>query len=410
MIPDAEVAQLVALLGEDGVEEHGPLEIDGATARLTLRPPDGKLLAGALKMLGTAPRHALVRGGGTRLALGNPPTSADAILSTERLAGVDTFDPEEGVCHAAAGTRLADLRAEVNAGGWELPLDPPGAGSTVGGSIAAAATGPRALAFGPVRDSVLGLEVALPSGDRIRSGGRVVKNVTGYDLNKVFTGSLGTLGVILGAWLRLRPLPERSEVLEATLRNLEAACEIGLAAARRPTARAVGVMAPGDSGPRLVAELAGDAPSVARDAEWLRGRGASDSVESAVDALRELQGTTEGLRFRLSVVASKLPGLVSALGERDVELLLFPEQGKVYAGFATGGSDSREAADSAWSRVAAAAEAVGGGFRLEAGPTWAKQGRDVFAGEGGPLPIIEALKNRFDPDRLLNPGRFIGHI
>ena len=102
--------------------------------------------------------------------------------------------------------------------------------------------------------------------------------------------------------------------------------------------------------------------------------------------------------------------LVAALGGPGVELLIYPGQGLVYAGFEAGGTDARAAADSAWSRVRSAAEAVEGGLRLESAPLWAKAERDVFGDSGGSRKILEALKNRFDPDRILNPGRFAGAI
>ena len=102
---------------------------------------------------------------------------------------------------------LRDVREALAASGWELSLDPPGRDSTVGGCLAAASVGPRALGLGLPRDQVLGLTVSLASGERVRCGGRVVKNVTGYDLNKLYTGSFGSLGVIESAWLRLRAAP-----------------------------------------------------------------------------------------------------------------------------------------------------------------------------------------------------------
>jgi len=203
---------------------------------------------------------ALVRGCGGHLGFGNPPRSADVFVCVERLTGVDEFDAADGVCHAAAGTTLAEVRETVAARGWELPLDPPGERTSVGGTLAAAAVGPRALGFGLPRDGVLGLEVVLANGERTRCGGRVVKNVSGYDLGKLYTGSLGTLGVIEGAWLRLRPRPATTRMLEMGFAQLAEACAAGLAAARRDSARAVALASaapPDGEGFGLVLEFAG---------------------------------------------------------------------------------------------------------------------------------------------------------
>jgi glycolate oxidase FAD binding subunit len=221
---------LVSALGVESVREHEPLEVDGLRIGVTLAPASVEALGGALRTLRERDLAAIVRGGGTRLGLGNPPRRAACFLSTERLAEVEELDAGRAG-PGRAGTPLTELRAAANARGWELPLDAPGRGSTVGGVLAAAALGPRAQGYGLPRDLVLGLDVVLGDGTLTRCGGRVVKNVTGYDLAKLYTGSLGTLGVI-AAWLRLRPRPSgcsRSSRAAAA----DAACALGLAAARR---------------------------------------------------------------------------------------------------------------------------------------------------------------------------------
>jgi len=406
--------KLTEVLGGDVVERHDPVTIEGAELGATLRPADGKALGVTLGALSLSGLSALVRGTGTGLGLGNPLEGASVILSTERLAGVDELDAGEGVCHVLAGTPLREVREVVADGGWELPLDAPDASASVGGVLASAAIGPRATGFGTPRDAVLGLEVALTSGDRVRSGGRVVKNVTGYDLNKVFTGSLGSLGVIEAAWLRLKPRPQAVRVLEASASGVEKACALGIEAARRATARVAALVSPTDAGFRLVVELAGDAPSVAADAEWLEARaGAVASSDAAIDALRLLQdgpAADDRLCFRLTSVASRLAGSVERLHSAGAHLLAYPGLGLVYASFALGGEDARSAGDARWAQVAAAAEACEGGFRLESGPLWAKAGRDVFAYQGSSLALIQRLKERFDPRRVLNPGRFVGRV
>jgi glycolate oxidase FAD binding subunit len=414
-------ARLLEALGDDGVEEAGPLDVDGARPSTALRPGDGEALGRALSVLSGAGAAVLVRGGGTRLGLGNPPRPVDAVLCTERLAGMDEFDPGEGVCHLGAGTRLADARRALREGAWELPLDAPGEGATLGGVIAAGALGPRAQGFGLPRDVVLGLEVALASGARTRCGGRVVKNVTGYDLARLYAGSLGTLGVIEAAWLRLRPRPGCVRLLEARLPRAGVG-EAGLAAARRPTTRASAVLCDGgDVSPAggdgrrasLVVELAGDAPAVDRDAAWLaRELGAGDAEAGALDRMRALQGSLPGeggLRFRVSALPSRLDAVLSLLSRSRVALLAYPGLGLVFAGFPLEGEDTTSAA-AAFDASAAAARASGGSAVCEQAPGWAKRGRDVFGEAGELLPLTQELKRRFDPKGVLNPGRFLGHL
>ena len=125
-------------------------------------------------------------GGRTRLELGNPPSRADLLLDTSALSGVGEFDASEGVCQVQAGTSLGVLREALAGTGWEVPLDVPDA-SSVGGALASNAIGPRCAGFGLPRDVVLGLSVGHASGEQTRCGGRVVKNVTGYDMAKLYT-------------------------------------------------------------------------------------------------------------------------------------------------------------------------------------------------------------------------------
>lgn len=400
---------LTQAAGEDGLEQHAVQEVDGVALEWTLRPADGAALARSLAALGRHGAGALVRGGGSRLGLGNPPRRADLFLSTERIVGVDEFDPGEGVCHVAAGTRLRELRERVAGGGWELPFDPPGEGATLGGTLASAALGPRALGFGPPRDSVLGLEVVLATGERTRCGGRVVKNVTGYDLNKLYTGSLGTLGVIEAAWLRLRPLARRVRVLAAEPAQ---GCAVGLAAARRPSARAAALLAADRPGGRLLVEFAGDEPGVDRDAEWFSdAHGAREVDEAELGSARSQQGETPsgGARFRISALASRLDAALAALRDAGARVLVYPGLGLLYAGFALAPEEAG-AAERAFDAATRAARAGGGAWLLEEAPVSAKRARDVFGGEAELLPLVRALKARFDPADVLNPGRFMGSV
>ena len=403
-------AALHTALGAAAIEPGGDAGLEGVAPAATLHPGDAEALARAVGALAACGLAALVRGGGTHMQLGNPPRRADVVLSTRRIAGVLAFDPGEGVCRAAAGTPLAALRAELNAGGWELPLDPPGPGSTVGGALAAAAIGPRALGFGLPRDLVLGLDVVLADGTPTRCGGRVVKNVTGYDLAKLYTGSLGTLGVIAAAWLRLRPRPERVLVMEATLAGADAALGVGLAAARRTSARAVALALGPDGAARLVVELAGDEPVVESDRAWLAAEaGAGEAPTAALDRVRRLQAEGVGpgaLHFRVSLRPS-LAGVAAArLGAAGASLLLYPGLGLAWASFPGGAG---EAESSAFEAVSAAAREAGGSWLLERAPRAARAGRDAFGDAPQLVPLTRALKARFDPEGLLNPGRQLGH-
>ena len=401
---DAEALRKAA--GDAALEAHAPLDADGLALGYTLRPPDGAALARAVRAMAALGIGAVVRGGGSKSALGNPPRGAQLLLSTSSLANVIEVDADEGVLRAQAGARLTALRDALRATGWELPFDPPGAGATRGGTLASAAIGPRLTGFGRPRDLVLGLDAVLGDGVRARCGGRVVKNVTGYDLMKLQIGALGTLGVIEAAWIRLRARPECERALAAPLGTRTDACAAAVAAAVEPS------LAP-RAGWLLVAELAGDDAAVSQDAARLGAElGAVEGSPGGIARLRALQGESFGpigLRFRLAVLPDRLSEVSAALARAGAAQLLYPGSGLVFARFALAEVDAAWV-DRLWSAARRAARAGAGHAVLEAAPTWAKHARDVFGEPGDGLAIARALKSRFDPAGVLNPGRFAGGL
>jgi glycolate oxidase FAD binding subunit len=401
------LVRLAAALGPGAVLVHEPRALEGAKLEATLRPESGEMLAAALRLLAEEGLPALVRGGGTKLATANAPCRARVLLETGGLQEKPEVDADEGVAKLPAGAKLSELRAALAGTGWELPLDPPGAGATLGGALAAAAQGP---CFGSPRDVVLGLGAALAGGERIRCGGRVVKNVTGYDLAKLFVGSFGTLGVIEWAWLRLRPAPEETRVCVATLALDEEEDAAALAAARRPTARAAAVVDAAGTGAEriLVVELAGDAAAVAADAAALAGaHGAEPADGAAVGALREAQGAGP-LRVRIAAPPSGLPAAAALLRAAGGATLAYPARGLLWARFPLDGPEDERAAEHALAAANEAARRAGGACRIEAAPLAVREGREVFGGTAATLALERAVKRQFDPSGLLNPGRFAG--
>ncbi len=410
--PDS-LAALRDAVGKSALREHEPVELDGATAAWTLSPEDGAALSRALAALQRCGLAVAVRGGGSRAGVGNPPTRLDGFLSTRRLAGIDEFDPSEGVCQLRSGTLVRDVREALAESGWELPLDPPGADSTIGGCISAASIGPRTLGYGHPRDQVLGVQLSLASGERVRCGGRVVKNVTGYDLNKLYTGSFGTLGVIESVWLRLRAAPERTAVCELRKADVAQACRAGTAASRFLSARAVAIASSASEAWELVIELAGDAPTVERDLARLRAEHrAVDARDSAVSEIRDRQaesGSPFGLRFRLGALSSRLEQAIVELRAGGASLLAYPKLQLIYASFALEAAPAEREVAAIFRRVQTVSRNAGGGYVCEAAPTSVKAGRDMFGDLAAAGAIVRALKQRFDPTGVLNPGRFAGH-
>jgi glycolate oxidase FAD binding subunit len=395
-----------------------------------IAPPDAAALAEAVRSLGERGEAALVRGAGTELPQGNLPRRASVTLSTLSLTGIDVLDADEGVAHVAAGTTVAALREAAHRERLEVPLDPPSPASTVGGALAAAALGPRVLGFGRVREQVLGLEVVLGSGERTRCGGRVVKNVTGYDLAKLYVGSLGTLCVIAHAWLRLRPLPERVQVLAAPLATGESAFTAALTAARLPGVRAAalldaglapelgaGLPTPPHDGFLLVVELASDAAIVAQSAAALVSQHAAVAVPAeAMNAVAALEGPAgaaslaSALRLRVTARPSRLRAAHTALRAAGALVVTHPGLGLLCARFALGAHGDLSRVEAALAAARAAARAGEGSALLAAGPAFAREGRDVFGEPPAALALMRRLASGLDPMGVLNPGVFVGGI
>lgn len=196
--------------------------VAGVVPRLVVEPADED---GVVAVLAAAHRHGrtiVVRGGGTQLALGAPPRSADVLLDMRRLAGVVEHTPHDMTATFLAGTPLRHVQQTLAPAGQWLALDPyVGDAATVGGIVATNASGPRRLRYGGVRDQIIGIRVVRADGTVAKGGGKVVKNVAGYDLPKLFTGSLGTLGVIVSATFRLYPLAAASRTVLFNAPQLE---------------------------------------------------------------------------------------------------------------------------------------------------------------------------------------------
>lgn len=426
-------------LGLPAREER--VRVPGGGVDWVVTPESVESLAEVVRAAGEDRAGLLVLGGRSRLDLANPADPLELGVSLSGISGIDEFEPEEGVLHARAGTPIRAVREAVLVQGWELPLDSPGRDSTVGGTIASAVTGPRAHAFGPVKDAILGLEVVGGDGVATKCGGRVVKNVTGYDLAKLYCGSFGTLSIVTGAWLRLRPAPATRLVFEAEVSSQVAAFEAVRKLAARPGVRAlVWRQAPAESvavrstsasasastspspspstapsTARVLIELGGSAEGVEHDrlafAEALE---LEEAPADAIDREREAR-VDDGNEV---CVRARVPG--SATGEwvraalaAGLAVSVDPGLGVAHAtGAADFGPDVARAQGAAspldvLETLRAHAIRLGGFATFERLPAAARGAVDVFGVPDETARITRLLAERFDPKGILNPGRFV---
>ncbi len=190
------------------LESRTRYSVDGIVPDSVAVPENESEVAALLQSAAAAEIVVVPWGAGTKQDLGHPLDRVDLVLSLERLNRVVDYVPADMTITVEAGMPLATLQSHTARNGQYVALDPPRADrATMGGIVAAASHGPRRGAYGGVRDQLLGVRIALADGRVVKCGGKVVKNVAGYDMTRLVAGSLGTLGVITEVSMRLRPLP-----------------------------------------------------------------------------------------------------------------------------------------------------------------------------------------------------------
>lgn len=393
--------------GRSPIAEHERIEVPGASIERVHRPTQIPELAALLADQHAKGEGVLLCGGRTRLAFANRARNLSSAIALDALTGIDVFEPDEGVVHARAGTSIRELRDAVAAEGWELPLDPPGPASTVGGAIASAAMGPRCHVFGRVADAVLGLELVAADGTVSKCGGRVVKNVTGYDLAKLYTGSFGSLAVVTGAWLRLRPQPARRAVLAGRIACDRDSFERVRGQARIASARAfVWSESAGASEAEIVIELGSSEEGVRHDRDALERAYSLDlAAPDAIDRLRDARVQAESqepIGVRARVLATRVDEMRQAFLAAGFSLSI-----DLGLGILTARGGGGRADPGVLVHLREQAIACGGHASFEWLPAVGCEGLEVFGEIPGTRGLAAALKQRFDPRNILNPGRFV---
>jgi glycolate oxidase FAD binding subunit len=363
------------------------------------------------------------RGGGTTMALGNPPRELDLILSTTRMNGVVEHVPGDQVVRVQSGIRLWDLQERLAGSDQMLGVNPPeeGEGATVGGIVATNSSGPRRYRYGTIRDLIIGITVVLADGTVAKAGGKVVKNVAGYDLSKLFTGSLGTLGVIAECNFRLHPMPEVARMVAVELPDTAyagGASQAILHAQIVPSA--VELYWSGET--RLLTVLIEGIPSgveaQAETASHILGsfgevRILSDEETGSLGASGRPGAGGDEVDIKISAPPAELAGVLdSTLGassRRGVTPRITGHAGigVTYVGLSGGDEEARsqvvEELREIWLRR-------GGSVVVrEASPAF-KERVEVWGPIGSRFQLTRRVKEKFDPRGILNPGRFVGGI
>jgi glycolate oxidase FAD binding subunit len=364
-------------------------------------------LAARIREHGTAGQAVRPVGGGTKLGWGGAGREGAADLTTESLNEILEHNVGDFTAVLGAGVRIADAQARFAAEGQMLALDPPlgeADGATVGGMIATGDSGPLRHRYGGVRDLVVGMTVILSDGTIAKSGGKVIKNVAGYDLAKLFAGSYGTLGLIASVSVRLHPLPGRNATAIATSEDPAKLAAAAASLAALPLeADCLDVCWDGDRGHLLVRFGAAAAQHQAESVvERMRELGLGDARAEAEDdeiwnRERALQRSRDGIVLKVSGRPTDLPAVIEAARA---------QRGTVV---------SRAALGLSWVALPADGDASAVREALQPRPVAVLDGGAKLADAWpapppGTLAVMARLKERFDPARIFRPGAYVGGL
>jgi glycolate oxidase FAD binding subunit len=451
MQPDALRKALHGILAAEQVEEGHSLmryAVDGVRPSFAVHPGTQEEAAKVLAACQAADAAMIPWGGGTDRGLGNPPRAADVVIRLDRLNRIVEFDAPNLNVTAEAGLTLGTLQLTLAEKQQILPWDPPADHKrTLGGLLAVNRCGPSRLLYGTLRDWVLGMRVALPTGELIRCGGKVIKNVSGYDMNKLFIGSLGTLGLITEVSVKLLPrLAVRSAVVgtfadcgqaarlvSAVLDSvlLPEALDLLNPEALRLVGPRIGLDVPAGAWGLAVA-LAGSRATVERQTHEFAQRFGQDGgralpipenrAELVWDAIRGVFDflpvpPATRLLCKIAVPVSRTSDLAlaaEALAARHGLTLACQAHagsGIVWAGFLlTASAPPTEVLIDLVTELRGQAEGAEGSLVVYEAPLALKARVDAWGKAGDGFDVMRRLKADFDPRGLLNPGRFLGGI
>lgn len=411
---------------------------DGIVPEAVVHPGSVGELSEVIRIAHGRRLAVIPRGAGTKMGIGYPPTRADLILALNRLDKIGEYTPDDMTVTTDAGVTLGVLQDRLNSKGQFLPLDPPySRATTVGGTLATNASGPSRCAYGTARDYLIGIKVVQPDGKVTSFGGKVVKNVAGYDLQKLYIGSLGTLGVIVEANFKVCPQPEASATLIVPLPDLELVGRIseGLVDSDlSPTmveligstmVQRILLDDVAHTGNQLVISFEGVKEAVAWQVEqaqaMVRDLDAFASDPLHGESATRLRASVRELPARADVSfacrANLLPSMVVRFCKK-AECII--DKVDVAGGITAHAMDGivyvlmwdvpLHGVTELVNSLLRVAIHCGGNMTVERAPAEIKDKLPVWGAVRDDFKLMGLIKEKMDPSRILNPGRFVAGI
>lgn len=418
--------ELQRIVGESGILPDAQIAnytIDGLTPKAVVLPASVWEIQDVLRFAAAQHLSVIPAGSGSKLQSGNPPEKVDIVLAMTRINEVVEYEPADLTVTVEAGIQLTALQEKLADNGQFLPLNPPYASRcTLGGIVAANASGSLRLRYGTARNLVLGLRVVHASGTVVKSGGKVVKNVAGYDVNKLYIGSFGTLGILTEMTLKLSPIPARQALLTAQFQDMQAAAKTGLSIVGSQTLPDfVNLLVNSEhAGPTLVTGFGGDAETVTWQLEQARRimelnsaigvkevEGESfQKLNDAIRAFAESENDSRTVIVQVNLKRTDIAEFAENVLNNNAEMLALLGSGVLYLKM-----EQVERLAETLATLRERVVAAHGSLIIESAPPELKQQLDVW----GPVDprarnLMQQLKARFDERNLLNPGRFVSGI
>ena len=412
---------LQEIVGSGNVREASSEDaVEGIEPSFVVEPGSVDEASELMKLVRERGLSAAPRGSGTKMHLGDAPRELDLIISTARLNEIVEYVPGDQIVRVQAGIKLSDLQEKLAEENQMIAIDPPEEEATVGGLVAANSAGPRRYSYGTVRDLIIGIKVVLANGTVAKAGGKVVKNVAGYDLSKLFTGSMGTLGLIVEANFRLHPVKEASKTVVAEIGGGPQEVYEAVRGVVRTQAEPTAIELRYDEDEKLVAvfmeSIEGGIDAKAEAISFaLKSHGKVREPEEG----NQLGSTTPqvedgGALIKVSAPPAELAAVLdSVLGSAERRGLNHPKitghagTGVTFAALSGGDEDALaeviEEVREIWARR-------GGGVVLLEASKDLKERVGTWGPPRDDIGLTQRVKEKFDGHGNLNPGRFVGGI
>jgi len=408
------------IVGPENVHEATEQDaVEGVEPDFVAEPGSVEEISDLMKLAAREGLAVAPRGSGTKMHIGDPPRRLDLIVGTARMNEVLEHTPGDQIVRLEGGVKLEDLQEHISGSDQMLAIDPPENGSTIGGIVAANSSGPRRYRYGTIRDLIIGITVVLYDGTVAKAGSKVVKNVAGYDLSKLFTGSLGTLGIIATANFRLHPRPEASRTVAVEVAGPHQTQAAAQAIVHSQVEATAVELRYGESEKLLAVVLEsipGGIDAKAETASFLlkqfgEVRTLSDEEAGHLGPLTPSEVADEVV-LKIGAPPVDLDAVLeTVLGAAERKGLAHPRitghagTGVTLVGFSGENEDGAagfvEEMREIWVRR-------GGNVTLQRAPLTLKQRVGTWDNGGDYLGLIRRVKEKFDPRGGMNPGRFLG--